>query len=84
MLHAGDLDRGRRGAGQGREHNAAQRIAERDTVAALKRLYGELAVGAVRGSSTHSILGFSISIMQLPSISILWSQSPHQNSACVC
>ena len=27
----------------------AQRIAERDTVAALKRLYGELAVGAVRG-----------------------------------
>ena len=49
VLHAGDLDRGRRGAGQGREHNAAQRIAERDTVAALKRLYGELAVGAVRG-----------------------------------
>lgn len=49
VLHTRDLDRGSRRAGQGREHDAAQRVSERDAVAALQRLDHILAVSAVFG-----------------------------------
>ena len=45
MLDAGDLDAGGRGAGQGREHDAAQRIAQGGAVAPFQGLYHIFSVG---------------------------------------
>ena len=47
VLHTSDLDAGRCRARQRRQQDAAQRVAQRGAVAALKRLYDELAVGTV-------------------------------------
>ena len=49
MLHTGDLDGGSCGAGERREHNAAQGVAQRNAVSTLQRLDNVLAVRAVCG-----------------------------------
>ena len=47
VLHTGDLDGGRRSAGQRGKHNAAQGVAEGGAIAALQRLHHVLAVSDV-------------------------------------
>ena len=47
VLNAGDLDGSRRGAGQGRQQNSAQGVAQGGAVSALQRLYHIFAISAV-------------------------------------